>query len=182
MMGDILYYLIVIAAVLLIRRYVFNITRVQGKSMLPTLKSGQWFLVWRWPYLFHPPKRGDVVICCFPGRKVKHLPFLHQPMVKRIIALPGGTIAIHEGQVFIGGEALEETYLSPAHCRFVRDMAEITLQNDEYFVMGDHRSVSLDSRRVGPIHRKMVLGRLSVRLIPPGKGPNCYIRRLPPQG
>ena len=155
------FYLFAAAAfALLVRRYAFCLTRIQGRSMLPTLKSGQWAFVTRWDYRLGRPRRGDLVICFFPGRMMKRLPFLRQMMVKRIVGLPGETVAFEEGAVLIDGHALREDYLDPLYTRRRLNRAPITLDANEYFVLGDNRDASRDSRAVGPLDRRMIVGRV----------------------
>lgn len=158
-------FLFALAAALLVRRYVLCLTRIRGRSMLPTLKNGQWAFVIRWPFL--RLKRGDIVICFFPGRMMKRLPFLQQMMVKRVVGLPGETVAFEEGAVLIDGQPLSEPYLDPARARRRQSRPPVTLGQREYFVLGDHRDASNDSRIVGPLDRRAVVGR--VRLVFPAK-------------
>ena len=159
-MSDLLALPLACAAALLLRRYVLCLTRIQGRSMLPTLKSGQWAFVTRFDYRLHPPRRGDVVICFFPGRMMKRLPFLRQMMVKRVVGLPGETVAFAEGRVLIGGLPLDEPYLDPLHTRRPITREAVTLGENEYFVLGDNRDGSRDSRAVGPLDRRMIVGRV----------------------
>lgn len=158
--------LVSLALALFLRLYVVNIARIKGSSMLPTLHDRDWALVWRLPYRFRAPRRGEVVICHYPGRRMKRIPFLPQAFVKRVIALPGDTIEFIEGEMFINGELLEEPYLDPSRCRYLRTRPLRTLGPDEYFVMGDNRDRSNDSRNVGPIHRSAIRGRVVCVLFP----------------
>ena len=153
-MTDLLYLAVAAALALLVRRYVFCLTRIQGRSMLPTLRNGQRAFVTRWDYLAGQPQRGDIVICFFPGRMMKRLPFLRQMMVKRVVGLPGETVAFEDGAVIIDGVPLPEPYLHPLYARRRMTRVPITLQDDEYFVLGDNRDASHDSRAVGPLHRR----------------------------
>ena len=157
-MSDLLALVLTVIAALLIRRYVFCLTRIQGRSMTPTLKNGQWVFVTRFDYRLGFPKRGDVVICFYPGRKMKRFPFLRQPMIKRVIALPGETVAFEEGTVLIDDEPLNEPYLHPLYTRRRFHREPVTLGEDEYFVLGDNRDGSHDSRAVGPLPRRMIVG------------------------
>ncbi len=158
--------LLTIAAVLVLRLFVVNVARIQGGSMLPTLRSRDFALVWRLPYQFREPRRGDVVICHYPGRKMKRLPFLPQAFVKRVIGLPGDTLEWLEGELLLNGEPLQEPYLDPSRCRFTRTRPPVTLGPDEYFVLGDNRDSSNDSRRVGPLRRSAIRGRVLCVLWP----------------
>lgn len=145
--------------VLILRLWVANIARIKGQSMLPTLKDREWVLVWRLPCRFRPPKRQEVVICHYPNRRMKRCKYLPQSFVKRVIGLPGDTFEVIEGVVHINGRPLHEPYLDPERCRFMRTRPPRILGEDEYFVMGDHRDRSNDSRSVGPIHRRDIRGR-----------------------
>lgn len=159
--------LVGVALALVLRLYVVNIARIRGSSMLPTLQDRDWALVWRLPYRFHAPERQDVVICHYPGRRMKRCKWLPQAFVKRVIGLPGDTIEIIEGVVHINGEALDEGYLDPARCRLSRSRPARVLAEDEYFVMGDNRDRSNDSRSVGPIRRRAIRGRVVCVVWPP---------------
>ncbi len=107
--------------------------------------------------LFGEPRRFDVVICRYPGRKGL--------FVKRIIALPGETISMHDDEVYINGEPIDEPF---QRRRCLRTFDEIKLDVDEYFVMGDNRPVSQDSRRVGALKRGQLLARAVCVLWPIG--------------
>lgn len=155
-----------VAIALALRMCVVNIARIKGRSMLPTLHDRDIVLVWRLPYCFRAPERGDVVICHYPGRRMQRIKWLPQAFVKRVIGLPGDTVEIIEGAVHINGEPLDEPYLDPARCRFQRTRPPRTLGPDEYFVMGDNRDRSNDSRSVGPIRRRAVRGRVVGVLFP----------------
>lgn len=165
-MMDLLYYGAAVLLALLLRRYVFSLARVKGASMLPTLKNGDWAFVWRLPYLWRRPRRFDVVICHFPGRRSKRIPFLHQHFVKRVVGLPGETLEVIEGVLHVNGSPIAEDFLDPARMRFFRSRAPITLGDDEYFVLGDNRDGSNDSRRMGPLKGRAIRGRVACLLWP----------------
>lgn len=151
---------------LLIRLFVVNIVRIRGSSMLSTLHDRDWVLVWRLPYQFRRPRRGEVVICHYPGRRMRRCKWLPQAFVKRVIGLPGDALEIIEGTVHIHGEPLSEPYLDPARCRLKPSRPVRVLAEDEYYVMGDHRDRSNDSRNVGPIRRRALRGRVVCILWP----------------
>lgn len=146
--------------ILALRLWVVNIARIHGQSMLPTLHDRDWAVVWRLPYCFRPPRRQDVVICHYPNRRMKRCKWFPQAFVKRVIGLPGDTLEVIEGVVHINGEPLEEPYLDPERCRYLRTRPPRVLGPDEYFVMGDHRDRSNDSRSVGPIRRRAIRGQM----------------------
>lgn len=148
------------AAALFLRLFVVSLARIKGRSMLPTLHDRDFALVWRLGYLLRMPRRGDVVICHYPGRKMKRIPFLPQSFVKRVIGLPGDTVEWLDGELLLNGAPLREPYLDPARCRFKRTRPPRTLGPDEYYVLGDNRDSSNDSRSVGPIRRRAISGRV----------------------
>lgn len=117
-----------------VMRPAFLTTRVWGHSMEPTYREGRSNLVYRWAYRRAMPRRGDVVVL----RKEGTL----QRILKRIVALPGERVAIESGRVFVNGEPLEEPY---ARGRGIRSR-ELTLQDGEYFAVGDNRDVSESGR------------------------------------
>lgn len=174
-MSDLLFFLLMLAAVLAVRCFLLSFARVKGRSMLPTLRDREWLLVWRLPYIWGQPRRFDVVICHYPGRRVKRLPFLPQCFVKRVVGLPGETVEVIEGVLHIDGQPVEEHFLDPHRTRFFRNRPSVTLGPDEYFVMGDNRDNSNDSRRVGPLKRRAIIGRVACVL-----WPLKSIRRLTP--
>lgn len=168
-MSDLLYLLEYTGAALVMRLFVVSLARVRGRSMLPTLHDRDWALVWRLPYLWGRPRRFDVVICHYPGRRHPRLRFLPQSFVKRVIGLPGETVEVIEGVLHVDGRPVEEPFLDPQRTRFFRNRPPVTLGKDEYFVMGDNRDNSNDSRRVGPLKRRAIVGRVVCRLWPAGR-------------
>lgn len=134
---------------LLVRQFVFVLVWVEGSSMEPTLMNQERIIVTRYDYIFGSPQRQDIVICHFPDGEDK------DNYVKRIIGLPGERISIDDGIVYINGEALEEPYVVYEK---IQDMQEITIPEDMYFLMGDNRFNSRDSRVVGLIERSQIQG------------------------
>ena len=144
---------------LLINSFVFFFARVEGSSMLGTLKDGEVLFVWRAGYVFGQPQRGDIVICHYP--KTKDGGYLDQKntcYVKRVIGLPGDTVSIRQGTVYINGEAPKESYLETERIDS-QSMEAVVLGEGEYFLMGDNRSDSTDSRRMGAVERGKILGK-----------------------
>ena len=135
--------------------------RVDGHSMDPNLHHGQYLVVdkisYRLPLDFRPPARGDVIVFAPPTQPDKDF-------VKRIIALPGETIEIRQGQVFINNEALDESYL-PRLDRY--SMPARSVAPGEYFVMGDNRGNSNDSRNWGTLTGDKIVGKAWVSYWPP---------------
>ena len=147
---------VAVIAALLIRTFLFEPIRVDGSSMADTLQDGEVMLVTKPEYLFGDPQFGDVVICKYPGRK--------ENFVKRVMGVPGDEIAIIANIVFRNGEPLEEPYLTPERNDNGFTMMPFKLGEDEYFVMGDNRDNSHDSRNyynyVTPaaLTRDMIIG------------------------
>ena len=139
---------------LLLRRFVCMLVRVKGRSMQDTLHDGDFMLALRYG-LFGRIRRFDVVICRYPGRKGH--------FVKRVVSLPGERVSMTEGALYINGAEVTEDF--PLR-RSLRGFDERTLGPDEYFVMGDNRPCSSDSRRVGPIHRRAILARVCCVFLP----------------
>lgn len=139
---------------LLLRCFVCMLVRVKGRSMQDTLHDGDFMLALRYG-LFGRIRRFDVVICRYPGRKGH--------FVKRVVGLPGERISMEEGALYVDGAEVTEDF--PLR-RSLRGFDERTLGPDEYFVMGDNRPCSSDSRRVGPIHRRAILARVCCVFLP----------------
>ncbi|MCC6891779.1 MAG: signal peptidase I [Anaerolineae bacterium] len=135
---------------------------VLSTSMQPNLVEGQRLLISRVHYLFGKPQRGDIVV-------FEPAPFqeTQDRLIKRLIGLPGETIEFREQSVYINGKLLEESYLNePCKSAFCPDEAW-DLAADEYFMMGDNRNRSRDSRAFGPIKHQQIVGRAIVRWWPP---------------
>ncbi len=141
---------------LVIHLFLAQATRVYGQSMEPTLHTNDRVIVDKLSYRFHPPRRGDVVVVLLS----KNSPHL----IKRIVGLPGETIAIHDGKVYINGQPLDEPYLKGPTKGF---MAPVHIPPGHYFVLGDNRQASNDSRSFGPVSRDQILGRAVFRYWPP---------------
>ena len=163
---EILSYVLWMAAVVLICllfiRYVAVRSVVEGNSMNPTLNDGDNLIVEKVSYYFHQPERFDVIVF-----KVKHEP--NTFFVKRIIGLPGETVQIIDGYVYINGTKLEEDVYGNDVIRNAYTAANpVTLKEDEFFVMGDNRNNSNDSRSVtvGPVNREQFLGHACFRFWP----------------
>ena len=159
------FFLIIFVAVFLIQGYVAERILVQGESMEPTLQNGDMLLIEKRTYAEKEPERYDVVVATSEATGTK------QQYVKRIIGLPGETIKIKKGFVFINGEQLEE----PVSYDLIEDggMArnKIELGDDEYFLLGDNRNESKDSRHVevGIIKKEQIKGKVWLRILPLNK-------------
>ena len=166
MLQGVLSFIAALLCGLLIRTFLFEFAFVKGNSMKPTLLGGEALFVSTLSYKIGEPQRHDIVICRFPGRMMRRFKHIPQHFVKRVIGLPGETIEIVEGVVHINGQPLNEPYLSPAHAKFKTNRGPVTLGADEYYVMGDNRDNSNDSRRIGPINRSMIIGKVKKVLFP----------------
>jgi signal peptidase I len=141
--------------------------RVEGPSMTPTLLNGQYILVDKARYFFTSPSRGDIVVFQAPNAalmKCPPAPDSAQPnndFVKRVIGVPGDTVQIDDGgAVIVDGIPIKEPYIRyPAN---FSDPKAIQLGQNEYFVLGDNRSDSCDSREWGPVQRNEIIGRAAV--------------------
>lgn len=156
------YILFVLCAVYLVIHFVGQRTQVLGSSMEPKLSSEDNLIVDKISYRFHDPERFDIVV--FPVRHEDNTFY-----IKRIIGLPGETVKIDEsGNILIDGEILEESYGKEVIKSPGRAYEEIRLGDDEYFVMGDNRNNSIDSREpsVGNITRDEIIGRAWLRIWP----------------
>lgn len=142
---------------LLIRQFVFVLVWVEGSSMEPTLINQERIFVTRYDYIFGDPERQDIIICHYPDDPK------NDNYVKRVIGLPGERISIDDGIVYINGKALEEEYV--VHEK-IQDMAEISIPEKMYFVMGDNRYNSRDSRTVGLISRSAIQGHVRYVFLP----------------
>ncbi|HJA13092.1 MAG TPA: signal peptidase I [Candidatus Mediterraneibacter merdipullorum] len=161
LLGWIAVIILAVCAAWLVVTFVGQRTEVSGESMATTLSSGDQLIVDKISYRFREPKRYDIVV--FPYRYEKGTYY-----IKRIIGLPGETIQIIDGMVYIDGQPLHEHYGNEVINNPGMAEEPLTLGEDEYFVMGDNRNNSTDSRNsnVGPIHRDELLGRAWVRIWP----------------
>ena len=157
-----IYLLIVLVMTFLVVTYVGQRTKVSGASMEPTLSDGDNLLVDKISYRFSEPERFDIIV--FPFRYAEQTYY-----IKRIIGLPGETVYIDdEGQIFINGELLKEAYGKEVIVDPGTAYEMLTLGEDEYFVLGDNRNNSSDSRDpvVGNIHRDELIGKAWMRIYP----------------
>ena len=130
--------------------------RIEGNSMEPNLHDSEYVLIDKVSYRLHPPERGDVIVFERAGEE--------RDYIKRVIGLPGDTVEVRAGQVWVNGVALDEPYLSQT---IRNDMPARVVQPDHYFVMGDNRNNSSDSRSFGPITEQSIVGRAWLVYWPP---------------
>lgn len=152
---------IAVVAVFLVRTFVAQPFLVSGASMEPTFENGDYLLVDELAYRFREPERGEVIVFRYPGDERSFY-------IKRIIGLPGERVVIKNGTVEIwNGEkeiVLHEAYLSPLPRG--GDSFDTTLGESQYFMMGDNRNFSFDSRNWGPLARSEIMGFVRFRLWP----------------
>lgn len=155
--------ILAIIIVVPIRAYVAQPFFVSGSSMVPTFQNGQYLIVDEISYRFREPKRDEVIVFKYPKDTTKFF-------IKRIIGLPGETVIIQGNKVaiknneFPNGFTLDEPFVKNESSN---DLT-VTLKNDEYFVMGDNRIASSDSRAWGTLPKNLIVGRTLVRLLPIG--------------
>jgi signal peptidase I len=134
---------------------------VDGASMQPNFATSQRVIVDRLTMMLSGPTRGDVIVLDSPESK-------NELLIKRVIGLPNETIVIQDGRVYVDGKLLDETYVDN-FCTMRSCNGEWQLGPDEYFVLGDNRSHSLDSHAFGPVSRSAIIGIARVRYWPPDK-------------
>lgn len=174
-----------VAIALPVRAFCFELVRVEGGSMDNTLANGEIMFVTKFDYastwLSFPwqdaaqkekaarittggnPQRFDVVICRYPGRGDTNF-------VKRVVGLPGDTVEIRDGYLYVNGDKYEEPYISDEYrSGRLNTFGPYTVPDGEYFVLGDHRNNSNDSRSQGTISRDMIIGHVRTVLYPFGE-------------
>ena len=143
----------------LIVTFGFQVARVEGKSMEPTLQDQDRLIVNKAAYrFFGPPQRGDIVMLYYPRDPDKSF-------VKRVVAEEGDTVRIDDGEVFVN-EVLQPDLFVPPEFRSHEDHGPEVVQESYYFVMGDHRNNSSDSRHWGQVPEKYIIGRVQLRWWP----------------
>lgn len=154
--------IVAFAVVLIVRNYLIQPFLVSGASMEPTFSSGDYLLVDELTYRFREPERGEVTVFKYPGNESVYF-------IKRIIGLPGDRVVISGGKITVfnnahpGGLTLDEKYLGT---RFTSGNVDVTLDPSQYFVLGDNRNFSFDSRSWGDVQRGEIVGMVRVRLWP----------------
>lgn len=143
--------LVLVLVGILVQLFVATVFHISGESMLPNFADGQFILVDKLSYLVRAPMRGDVVVIQFPGDPD------HRKFIKRVIGLPGEQVEVRGGQVLVDDRLLQEPYL-PAGLESAPDVIKV-LRGDEFFVMGDNRPNSNDSRFFGPVPLDKFIGK-----------------------
>lgn len=149
---------IFVFAFLLTHYFFFTIFIVNGASMDTTLANNDMMFVNRIYYKNHPVARGDIIALYFPGE-------VEKKFVKRVVGLPGETVTISEGSVSINGVLISEPYINGVQ---TKPDQTVVLEGDEYYVMGDNREVSSDSRIWGPLPKNYIIGKADHRLFNTG--------------
>lgn len=144
-------YILIIIVILLIRTYIVTPIRVNGTSMYPTLKQNE-IMILNKIVLKSGIDRFDIVVVKTDNNRI----------IKRVIGLPGESVMYEDGKLYINGKYVEDSYsLSKT-----KDFDNIVLKEDEYFVLGDNREVSKDSRMIGPIKKEQILGKTRLVIFP----------------
>jgi len=133
--------------------FIYQPVKVEGTSMMPTLDDQERIFINKFVYRFHfgGIERGDTVVFWFPGDPTKSY-------IKRVIGMPGDRVAVDDGKVIVNGQALVENYVPPEF-RDESSMSERVVPPGQYFVLGDHRSSSNDSRAWGMVPRRYIYGK-----------------------
>jgi signal peptidase I len=131
--------------------FLYQPVRVEGTSMQPSLRDQDRLFIDKFFFRYETITRDDVVVFHYPRDPEKSY-------IKRVIALPGDRIRISDGHVLINQKPISEPYV-PLRYRDTRSMGELVVPPGEYFVMGDHRSISSDSRDFGPVDRDLIYGK-----------------------
>ena len=161
LVGWLVYILVIVAVTGLIVTFVGQRTRVSGQSMETTLHDGDNLIVDKISFRFRDPKRFEIIV--FPYKYEENTYY-----IKRIMGLPGETVQVKDGYLYINGEKLEENYGNELMNSAGIAAEPIVLGEDEYFVLGDNRNHSSDSRepKVGVIKREDLIGRAWIRIWP----------------
>ncbi len=147
---EVIPYIVIVVAVVLIRTFIITPVRVDGDSMKNTLKNGDILLL----YKLSSIDRFDIIVLDEEKDNEK--------IIKRVIGLPGETVAIKKGKIYINDKVIDDEYAYGQ----TSDYNKVTLKDDEYFILGDNRLISKDSRYFGPIKDNEIKGKIVFRLFP----------------
>jgi len=143
--------LIAIGLALIIIVFLYQPVKVEGTSMAPLLSDQERIFINKFVYRFEPIQRGDVVVFWYPVDPTKSF-------IKRVVGLPGETVEIRQGVVYVNGKSIPEPYVPPQY-EDLSDYGPKPVPPDSFFVMGDHRISSNDSRVFGPVESRYIYGR-----------------------
>ena len=143
--------LIAIGLALVIIVFLYQPVKVEGTSMAPLLSDQERIFINKFVYRFEPIQRGDVVVFWYPLDHTKSF-------IKRVVALPGETVEIRQGALYVNGKAVPEPYVPPQYAD-LSDFGPVRVPKDSFFVLGDHRISSNDSRVFGPVSSSYIYGR-----------------------
>jgi signal peptidase I len=138
-----------LAAIIIV--FLYQPVKVEGTSMAPLLSDNERIFINKFVYRFEPIERGDVVVFWYPLDRSKSF-------IKRVVALPGEIVEIRQGRVYVNSQRLDEPYVPPRYAD-TASYGPIKVPLDEYFVMGDHRASSNDSRVFGPVPSRYIYGK-----------------------
>ncbi len=147
---EVIPYIVIVVVVILIRTFIITPVRVDGDSMKNTLKNGDILLL----YKLSSIDRFDIIVLDEEKDNEK--------IIKRVIGLPGETVAIKKGKIYINDKVIDDEYAYGQRT----DYNKVTLKDDEYFILGDNRLISKDSRYFGPIKDNEIKGKIVFRLFP----------------
>lgn len=152
---------IILVIVWLIITFVAQNTKVSGHSMEPTLSDGDYLVINKMIYNFAKPAKGDIIVFPHNGDK-------NEIFIKRVIGLPGDTVELKRGYVYVNGIEMQENYITEKNQTIGNIEYPFTVSEGEYFVMGDNRNNSFDSRyvEVGTVPLKEIIGKASIRIWP----------------
>lgn len=139
--------------------------RIPSVSMVPTLEVGDHLIVNKFVYDFRKPKRGEIVVF--------DVPWQSDPLIKRVVGLPGDSIELRQGKLFVNGKPQKEPYVVNQPCVPARpktcSYGPVTVPSGDFFAMGDNRAKSEDSRYIGPVPEKNIEGEAILRFWPLGR-------------
>lgn len=163
-----LFFVFFLVSVFMVRTFIFSPYVVDMSSMYPTLKNADIMIVNKVTYLSGGPSRGDVIVFDPPSNSGEY--------VKRVIGLPGEYVDYYDGKFYINGNLMEEeddkgktSYIQTYQINNIPERLTLKLDSDEYYVVGDNRQSSLDSRSFGPIKKKSIIGKVFVIIWPIGR-------------
>jgi signal peptidase I len=153
-------FLLALIVVIPIRAFLFQPFLVKGQSMEPSFYTGDYLIVDEITYRFRDPKRGEVIVFKYPQNE-------KQKFIKRVIGLPGEEVEIKGEELIVKNEKGEIVYSEKNSSNSIFGNLKIKLEKEEFFVLGDNRAHSLDSRYFGKLKKKEIIGRVVLRLFPP---------------